>query len=204
MVLTLIILTMGCGKSLERQVQDQVRRLDGANWSKENVTVSDAKVVGDQATAEITVRVPARLERTDGRWYIREIRLDDRRWESLDRILAALEELRLNDARSQLDAVAQAADRWIREGGSLSDVGSYVELVDRLSPAYLPDVIRVDPWGTPYRLVAAAGNSWRIVSAGSDGKLGSDDDLWAELPVGTTRQPPTPAEPALGGNRNRE
>ena len=51
---------------------------------------------------------------------------------------------------------------------SLADLASYRDSEDR-----------VDPWGNDWQLACALDGSLVVHSAGEDGKLGSEDDVWS-------------------------
>ncbi len=44
---------------------------------------------------------------------------------------------------------------------------------------YRDDRYFTDAWGNPYRL-QSQGNTFRVISAGTDGEFGTDDDLYVE------------------------
>lgn len=52
-----------------------------------------------------------------------------------------------------------------------------------LRDRYRDDRYHTDSWGTPYRL-RVEGNSYQVISAGTDGEFGTDDDLVVEGSVG--------------------
>ena len=50
--------------------------------------------------------------------------------------------------------------------------------MDHLSPRYIKQIIRLDPWHNPYRYVGTA-DSYTLGSDDPDGKQGTADDLTA-------------------------
>lgn len=171
-----VLITSGCGRSMEKQAREQVRVLGGASLKKDAVEVTDGKVSGNLATADVTIRTAVKLRQVDGNWVLDEVRLGDRRWEKVDRILAAIEAARIETTRDQMNQVIEGVREYRQAEGNLPSVDSYEALIDILSPAYIGSVIRLDSWDNPYILDQEDG-AFRIRSAGPDGKLGTDDDL---------------------------
>jgi len=106
--LFLILLgSLGCGKSLERQVQEQIRTFDHASLSKQQVEVQNVKEIGDHAVAEVRITTAVRLVKKDGTWVIEEFRIGDRRWERAEHILAVINEERTETTLQQLNLITE-------------------------------------------------------------------------------------------------
>lgn len=83
-------------------------------------------------------------------------------------------------AQDKSDSIAElarplvsAAKTW-RESNpeGCPTIGSLVR-----SGSLSEDVARFDPWGGTFRLICKSGGEFSVVSSGSDGKLGTADDL---------------------------
>ncbi len=176
--LFLILLgSLGCGKSLERQVQEQVRTFDHASLSKQQVEVQNVTEIGDHAVAEVRITTAVRLVKKDGNWVIEEIRIGDRRWERAEHILAVINEERTETTLQQLNLITEGIRRYADLNHQIPKVSSFEELMDILSPQFHNQVVRIDAWSNPFSYQAIGANEYDLKSAGPDGNLGTPDDL---------------------------
>ncbi|HUV14869.1 MAG TPA: type II secretion system protein GspG [Acidobacteriota bacterium] len=171
------ILLVSCGKSLDKQVQEQVRTSANAELDAEAVEILSVRESGNQAIAEISVKTAVRMRKEGKHWVLDEVRLGDRRWEKVDRILAALEESRKAETLGQIDQIAHGIQKYVEDSGKVPQVMSYEELLDTLNPRYLPTVIRVDSWWKPFGYEPQGTAAFDLRSAGPDGEFHTDDDL---------------------------
>jgi hypothetical protein len=178
-ILLLCLFTFGCGKSLEKQTRNQVRTLAGADWKKGDITVSNVKQLGDYAVADVTVKTAMKLRREGSKWVLDEVRLDDRRWESVDRIVEALEAARTRDTEKSLKEISQSIADYRAAHGKIPQVNNFDKLIDVLNPRYLDRVIRIDAWSSEFSYKALDSQHFELRSPGSDRRLGTADDLLA-------------------------
>jgi hypothetical protein len=171
------MLLLACGKSLDQQVQEQVRTAGNARLDAEAVEVLSVRESGDQAIAEINIKTAVRMRKEGNDWVLDEVRLGDRRWEDVDRILEALDDSRKAETLSQLGKIAKGISRYVEDSGEVPQVMSYEELIDTLNPRYLPDVIRVDSWWKPFGYEPKGAAMYDLRSAGPDGEFHTEDDL---------------------------
>ncbi len=171
------ILLLSCGKSLDKQIQDQVRTTANAELDADAVEILSVRESGDQAIAEISVKTAVRMRKEGKHWVLDEVRLGDRRWEKVDRSLEALEESRKAETLGQSDQIAHGIHKYVEVSGQVPQVRSYEELIDTLNPRYLPTVIRVDSWWKPFGYEPLGNAAYDLRSAGPDGKFHTDDDL---------------------------
>ena len=155
----------------------QVRTLGGAELDPESVEVVKVSESGKQAIAEVNIQTAFRLRKEGTKWVLYEVRLGDRRWERVDRILTAIEESRREQTTAELDQIGNGINKYRQAEGGIPRVGSFRELIDTLSPEFLPVVVRLDAWWTPYRYEVTAESEFELRSAGPDGKFGTEDDL---------------------------
>lgn len=128
------------------------------------------------ATVVAWVRVDARLLKDKSGWRVSELRTGNRDWVILAPLAAALNEEKQNRARAELDLMAQALERFRKDRGFYIVSDSQAVAIDHLSPRYLAQVIRVDPWHQPYKYQGDR-DHFTLRSAGPDGKADTADDL---------------------------
>ncbi len=129
------------------------------------------------ATVVAWIRVDARaVSDSKAGWRIAEIRTGSRDWVKLDQAVAALNQLKQNKAHADLQRIADALESYRRDRGGYIVSDSHAVLIDHLSPRYLRQVIRVDPWNQPYKYVGQR-DRFTLISHGADGKEGTPDDI---------------------------
>ena len=109
-------------------------------------------------------------------WRITDIRTGDREWINLEQLVTALNQQKQNRARADMQRIAEALERYRVDKRAYLVSDSHAVLIDHLSPAYIPEVIRLDPWHQPYKYVGQR-DSFTLVSPGPDGKDGTADDI---------------------------
>jgi hypothetical protein len=138
--------------------------------------VNISQISGSEAIAETTLKAAFRFERVRGAWVVREVRLGHGQWEKVSNLVQALEAVKTEETRQQLDRIADAIQKY-REANRADPVfGDYIGLSDQLSPKYLTPLIRLDAWNRPLD-AARTDDSIMIRSAGPDGRFGTKDDL---------------------------
>ena len=176
LMIIVILLLASCGRSIEKQARDQVRKLSNADLEKKQVSVFNVKKMGDVATADIDIHTAVKMRRKDGNWLIEEIRLGSRTWEDIHRIAEALEEVRRDDTMADMERIRDAVAAYVLKNGALALETDFVTLINLLSPAFLAEPIREDAWGNPFILLVT-NEGFQIRSTGLDGKPGNSDDL---------------------------
>ena len=130
----------------------------------------------ESATVVAWIGVEARaLSDTKG-WRITEIRTGNREWVNLDQLVVALNQQKHDRARADMQRIAEALQRYWADKGSYLVSDSHAVLIDHLSPSYLSEVMRVDPWNRPYKYTGQR-NTFTLVSPGPDGEVGTSDDI---------------------------
>lgn len=128
------------------------------------------------ATVTAWVRIEARLARDKSGWRLSEVRTGNGNWVAFEPLLAALNEEKSRQARSDLELIARALEKFRQERGFYVVSDSEAVAIDHLSPRYLARVIRLDPWHQPYRYVGER-DSFVLRSAGPDAKDNTPDDI---------------------------
>jgi hypothetical protein len=176
LMIIVILLLVSCGRSIEKQARDQVRKLSNADLAKNQVSVFSVSEMGDVATAEIDIHTAVKMRRTDGKWLIEEIRLGSRKWEDVHRIVEALDLVRRNDTMADMERIRDAVTEYIRQNGPLALETDFVTMINLLSPGFLEEPIREDAWDNPF-IMLVTNEGFQIRSTGSDGRPGNSDDL---------------------------
>ncbi|HWO02666.1 MAG TPA: type II secretion system protein GspG [Blastocatellia bacterium] len=133
--------------------------------------------VGGDATVEATIDSTFHLKQDkDGKWKAVEVRTGDRRWESFELIQTAVRKEKALRTTADLRAIATALEAFKREQGHYVAAGNCIELIDLLSPRYLPSVIRLDAWSHEFEYKGTS-SGYRLASRGPDGKPGTGDEI---------------------------
>lgn len=130
----------------------------------------------ESATVVAWIGVEARAVNEAKGWRISEIRTGSRDWVNLDQLVVAVNQQKQNRARADMQRIADALERYRADKGAYIVSDSHAVLIDHLSPAYIREVIRLDPWRQPYKYVGQR-DTFTLVSPGPDGKDGTADDI---------------------------
>ena len=128
------------------------------------------------AESSITLAFQFKRPNPNAEWQISAVRLGDRDWISLDELLAAINEGRRRSTVDALQKLAAGIAKYREKNGSIPDAPDIVKLTDVLHPLYITELIRVDGWGDPLDY-EVTGSTFRLISNGPDGVLGTPDDI---------------------------
>jgi len=174
----ILLLTLcSCGKSIGKQVKEQVRTIDGALLGKKQVKVKNVKRVGDVAVAEVEVTTGVKLGKKKGKWVIEEIQIGDRHWEKVEHILEVIEKKRIESSSGQMKQIISGIQRFAAAKGQVPQVESFRELTDLLSPEFLNPTIRIDAWSNGFFYEVVGEHGYDLHSPGPDGRFQTPDDL---------------------------
>jgi hypothetical protein len=180
-LLVCIPLISGCGasRSINPSIaRDRVLEIAQSSLEKEDVEVLKVtRIGGSDAIAETRLKTAFRMEKVNDEWIVREVRIGHGQWEKISNLTVALEAVRIDETKQMLDQISEAIRKYQEDTGNLPVFKDYISLSDQLSPRYLTPLIRLDSWRHP--LWAERTDSGIIVvrSAGSDQKLGTNDDI---------------------------
>jgi len=134
--------------------------------------------LASQASATVIawVKVDARLLNDKTGWRVSELRTGNRDWVKLEPIVAAVNEEKQKKARAEMELIARALEKFRKDRGFYVVSDSQAVAIDHLSPRYLVQVIRVDPWHQPYKYQGER-DHFTLRSAGPDGKADTPDDI---------------------------
>ncbi len=179
----LLVITMSAGgcaaRSLgKKSARDILIAAHADTLSKDELSVLGVTQVGSgEAVVEVQLHAAFRLRKIEGQWVVREVRVGQNQWESLDDVLRALQQVKIEETRRDLEKVAAALEAYRQKNGRLPAFNNYVELSDALYPLYLSPLIREDAWKRPLVATHEGSGAVRLGSPGPDGKLGTQDDI---------------------------
>jgi len=123
------------------------------------------------------IQVDARLvNQGKSGWQVAELRTGKGDWVKLEPVVAALNDEKRKKARAELESIARALEKFRRDRGSYLVVDKQSVVIDHLSPRYLSQVIRLDPWQQPYSYQGQY-DRFTLSSAGPDRKEATADDI---------------------------
>jgi hypothetical protein len=175
-----ILLLTGCApRSITSHVaRDRIVEVAAGPLEKEDVEVRKLTPVGgSEAIAETRLKTAFRLEKVNGEWLVREVRIGHGQWEKVTNLEAALGAVKLEETQETLNRLAAAVTKYREITGNLPSFKDFVELSDQLTPKYLSPLIRLDSWRQPLHAERPNADSILLRSAGPDGKPGTSDDL---------------------------
>jgi hypothetical protein len=122
------------------------------------------------------VRVEARLLTGKKGWKVEELRTGTGEWVKLEPLITMLDEVKHEQARTELELVAKALEVFRGARGFYVVSDKHSVAIDHLNPRYLSQIIRVDPWHQPYRYEGQR-DRFTLRSSGPDGKDNTADDI---------------------------
>jgi hypothetical protein len=135
------------------------------------------------ATALILVDV--RFRKDEGRWRAAEIRTGNGAWTGVESVVGVLNDEKRKRAQEELATLARALENFRKDRGFYVVSDKHPVLIDHLSPRYLVQVIRLDPWHKPY-MYEGDRDHFSLRSSGPDGKENTGDDI---VVSGPSRRP---------------
>jgi hypothetical protein len=165
------------GARLARQKIAQALGLESAD-SVRIKSISEGP--GGQAVVEAIIQTAFRMTKDkSGDWAVVEARAGDRQWESIELMRTAIRKEKIERTKADMMALLSALEEFRRDNGSYVEAQSGAQLVDRLAPRYLKKIIRLDAWSREF-YYSGSRSSYRLKSAGPDGKLDTEDDIVIE------------------------
>src|SRR5712692_160074 len=173
------LLLSGCAsRALTKAgVREALLKGPGIELKKNEVEIEEVSESGQHAIVKARLHTALKYEKVGNQWVLKEVRLGDRHWESLDVLVKALNQERAERARLMLNEISAAMEKYRQARGQYPNVPSYEALIDQLAPQYLPEIIRLDPWSRPFQYQYLSPSSYRLWSNGADGKPGTADDI---------------------------
>jgi hypothetical protein len=166
-----------------RRARCLLAELLGVTLPSDAIRIKDMSSIslpfGSRATSLVEALLTTEFQFTraqKGSWRVSGIRSGTRNWVDPQTIFEGLNSEKNLTARAELDTLAKALEELRSHRGSYVDSKSHAVLVDFLSPRYLKNVIRLDPWHRPY-VYEGTLSSFTLRSLGADGKENTSDDI---------------------------
>jgi hypothetical protein len=141
------------------------------------LTVKQLDTLLSSAVAELTVEATFRLTKdAAGKWRVADVSVGDASAGDLAALWRSADEQKAARARQDLEALSAALEAFRRERGFYVVATDSAALMDHLSPRYIKQIIRLDPWHNPYRYMGTTA-AFTLASDGADGKPGTPDDV---------------------------
>ena len=131
------------------------------------------------ALIDALIEVEFRIARDKDSWRVSLIKTGDSGWADPEAVLMEVNREKAARARTELQAIAKALEEFRSKRGFYVDSKNEAVLIDLLSPVYLSQVIRLDPWRRPYRYEGTH-DHFSLRSNGPDGKENTADDVVLE------------------------
>jgi plasmid stabilization system protein ParE len=139
--------------------------------------INQLSAMGSTAVAEVVVASTFHLSKdARGHWLVSEVVFGDEVISGLDSIRRNVNTRKAALARTDLSTLRDALEAFRAERGFYVVAKDSVVLLDHLSPRYLKQIIRIDPWHNAYRYEGTSA-SYTIASDGPDGKPNTSDDV---------------------------
>ncbi len=172
-----VLLLAACGKSMSKQIQEQVAQFNGTDLDSKNVEILKLYKVQGRMVAEIRVKTAVMLSKKEDKWTIEQIRIGDRRWADADAVMAVINKRLDESTLKRLKEVSQGLDRYLAAKGEVPNVTQVARLMDLLNPEYMPEAVFSDSRGNPLCYRRLSERRYEVRSAGPDGRLDTADDL---------------------------
>jgi hypothetical protein len=136
--------------------------------------------LGTRASALIVslVELNFRFARDNGKWELTGFKSGSHDWNDVRGLAQSLNAQKQTVAKAELDMIVKALDSYRRDRGSFVISEKESVAIDHLSPRYLSQVIRLDPWHRPYQYRGER-DRFTLRSLGPDGKPDTSDDVVA-------------------------
>ena len=181
-VIFLSWITSSCGtqpKLNQNKIRDKIQQLNLIDLKDDQIEVGKVSFSGkDQAVAEASVQLTFHLSKSkNGDWNVDSIRMGDRDWIAVKDFQSALNEVRAQNTRDNLQKLRQAMERYLEKNGDYPQADNIVKLTDILFPTYMSEAIRFDGWNHELSYNRPTPQTWKISSSGPDGISGDPDDI---------------------------
>ena len=164
------------GELTPREARESIASLLGRTPNEIRIKSVSPGPIGGDATVEAELNVTFQLHREKDQWLVEAVRMSDRRWENIELLQRALDAEKSRRATADLGALAAGVQAYRRDRGYFPEVEGGRALVDFISPAFLPQVVREDPWSGEYGYRRTP-DGFELSCAGPDLKAGTPDDI---------------------------
>lgn len=141
------------------------------------LTLKGLTPFGSSVVGEFAVAASFRLERdARKRWRVASVSVGEGQLVEVGAFWQAVNASKGERAREEMRAIREALEAYRRERGFYVVAESEVVLMDHLNPRFIARVIRIDPWGRPYRY-GGTRERYVLSSDGPDGQPNTPDDV---------------------------
>ena len=122
------------------------------------------------------IQADVRFSRDKSGWRALDWRTGNGDWVSVEQLVVAINDGKRKRAQADLTKLAGALENFRKQNGFYVVSDKQQVLVDHLSPGYLGEIIRLDPWHNPYQYQGQR-DHFLLRSKGPDGKENTPDDV---------------------------
>jgi hypothetical protein len=128
------------------------------------------------ALVDAHVEADFRFIQSNSSWRLNGFKTGTRDWADPEAVLLAVNKEKVQRAQADLQVIAKALEDFRVKRGYYIESKSEAVLIDFLSPLYLGQVVRLDPWRRPYQYEGTR-DRFSLSSTGPDGKEHTNDDI---------------------------
>ena len=148
----------------------------GVQLPSEAVRVNAVTALGKSAMVETQIELEFHLVNESGAWRVQKMRTAGNIWRDVDGVVNSINQQKIARARVEMQQIVRELDAFRRERGFYVEARDEGVLVVYLSPRYLKQVIRFDPWSRLYQYEGTR-EHFTLRSMGADGKPETADDI---------------------------
>jgi hypothetical protein len=161
----------------KRRKEEEARIKSEREVRRGPVRLTDFSPLMSSAVAVCFIEATFRLAKgRDGKWHVIALSIGGTPSGDLQRLVAAVNTGKAARARAELETLRAALEAFRRERGFYVVAADATVLTDHLSPRYLENIIRIDPWNRPYKYEGTR-EHYVLRSDGADGVTGTADDV---------------------------
>jgi hypothetical protein len=176
-----LICVFAYGRELgSREARERIARALGMD-KPDNVRIKNISPgMGGEAIVEAQFDASFRFAQgKDGNWNAVEVRIGDRKWESIELIQTAVRKEKELRTTADMRTLVTALEAFRRERGFYVPADTNSALIDNLAPRYLGTIIRLDAWSHEFEYKGTE-TGYRLASLGPDGKPRTGDEIIIE------------------------
>jgi len=179
-ILTIGVAVWAAGGLTAKHARELIRKLGGADLKPNQVRIKTiSNGFGGNAIAEAQVETAVRFKQEKGEWKVVDIRLGDQHWESVELVTEAIRREKIRRTEEMFQRLTKALEAHKEDRGGYVVADNFDQLLEQLTPRYLPMPVRFDLWEQPL-LYRGTANDYRLSSSGPDLQAGTGDDLIVE------------------------
>ena len=179
LMVSALLLAEAQGRLDAARARDLLRHLGGGELPKDQVRIKRLLpgLTGSEMVVEAQIETAFRFARTDAGWQPVEIRLGDRKWESLELVAEAVRREKIRRTTALMQQLAAGLEAYKRDHGGYIVTEDFLKVLDQLPPQFA--ALRNDLWGSQL-IYRGTASGYQLISAGPDEQSGTADDLLME------------------------